>query len=184
MADKMQGINQAQQGQFVKGNKNTDEFNTTMGNANGRFQTMASFTEAQVFVPLKEMMKLNIMQYAPAGEIYSREQQAVVKVDPLELRTAALEFSVSDGFLPSDKIMNAELMGMAFQVAGSSPQIAAQMDVVGLFFHWLKAKGAKDVDQFRLQSQPDAAAQQQAVDQQNMAAEAQAKAAAQQGGQQ
>jgi hypothetical protein len=148
-ADKLQGINASQQGQFTKGNRTKHEYDDIMGNSDGRLQTLALFFEAQVFVPLKEMLKLNIMQYAPAGEIYSRETKSLIKIDPLALRTAAIEFKVSDGYLPSDKLISAETMQVALQVAGSSPQISAELDIVGLFLHYLKTQGSKDIEQFR-----------------------------------
>lgn len=148
-ADKLQGINAARQGQFTKGNRTKHEYDDIMSNSDGRLQTMALFIEAQIFTPLKEMLKLNIMQYAPAGEIYSRETKALITIDPLKLRTAAIEFKVSDGYLPSDKLINAETMLAALQVTGSSPEIAAQLDIVGLFLHYLKTQGLADVEQFR-----------------------------------
>lgn len=63
MADKVSGQNPVRQGQFVKGNKTQSEFGTVMGNANGRDQQIAMLYEAQVFTPLKEIIKLNILQY-------------------------------------------------------------------------------------------------------------------------
>ena len=155
-ADKMQGINAAKQGQFTKGNRTKHEYDDIMSNSDGRLQTLALFIEAQVFTPLKEMLKLNIMQYAPAGEIYSRETKALVTIDPLQLRTAAIEFKVSDGYLPSDKLINAEILQVALQVAGSSPQIAAELDIVGLFLHYLSTQGATDMEQFRRTPQAQA----------------------------
>jgi hypothetical protein len=149
-ADKTQGINAATQGQFTKGNRTKHEYDDITGNSDGRLQTIAMFIEAQVFVPLKEMLKLNIMQYAPAGEIYSRETKRLITIDPLKLREAAIEFKVSDGFLPSDKLISAEVMQTALQVAGASPAIQAQLDIVGLFLHYLKTQGARDIEQFRI----------------------------------
>lgn len=151
-ADQMQGINQAQQGQFTKGNRTSHEYQDIMDKSNGRLHTMALFIEAQVFVPLKEMLKLNIMQYASTGTIYSRETKQEVKIDPLALRESSVEFKVSDGLLPSDKLIGSDVMMTILQVAATNPQFAAQFDVVGFLLHFFKTQGAKDLDQFRLQS--------------------------------
>ena len=102
MADKVSGQNPAKQGQFVKGNKTRDEFQTVMGNANGRDQMIAMLYEAQVFTPLKEILKINILQYQGGVSLYNRQQEQVVAIDPVALRKAVMEFKVSDGLTPSD----------------------------------------------------------------------------------
>jgi len=148
-ADKLQGINASNLGQFTKGNRTLSEYEDVRGNSDGRFQTMALFIEAQVFVPVKEMLKLNILQYATDGEIFSREQKKLVTIDTLTLRKQAVEFKVSDGFLPASKLISTEIMQVAMQVIGSSPQLQQEIDLVGLFIHFLKSQGAKELDQFR-----------------------------------
>lgn len=157
-ADQLQGINPAQQGQFTKGNRTREEFAGIMDNSNGRLQTLAIFIEAQVMVPLKEMLKLNIMQYAATGEIYSRANKKSVAIDPLALRESAVEFKISDGLLPSAKLVDAPTMQIALQAFMANPQFAAQFDIVGMFMHFLKTQGMQDIDQFRLQSPQQAQA--------------------------
>ena len=95
----------------------------------------------------------HIMQYAASGEIYSRKLKEAVTIDPLALRTEAVEFKISDGFLPSDKLIDAETMQIALQVIGASPTMAAEFDIVGLFIHYLKQQGAGEIEQFRKQVQ-------------------------------
>lgn len=148
-ADKAQGTNAAQQGQFTKGNRTKHEYDDISGNSEGRLHTIAQFIEAQTFVPVKEMLKLNIMQYAPSGEVYSRSMKEAIKVDPLRLRTEAVEFKVSDGMLPSDKLLSTEVMMAALQMIPASPTMSAEFDITGMFIHWMKGQGMQDVDQFR-----------------------------------
>jgi hypothetical protein len=143
MADKVSGQNPSKQGQFVKGNKTRSEFQTVMGNANGRDQMIAMLYEAQVFTPMKEMLKLNILQYQGGTSLYNREIQQTVKIDPVQLRKAALEFKVSDGLTPSDKLIDADVLQVAMQMIGSSPQIGSAYNIGPMFSYFMKTQGAQ-----------------------------------------
>jgi hypothetical protein len=166
MADSMQGINQAQQGQFVKGNKTQHEYADVMSHSNSRLQTMALFLEAQFFTPMKEILKLNILQFAKDQEVFNRETNKVVKVDTTNLRTAALAFKVSDGFLPTDKLISAETFQTTLQMLMSSPEMQMQFDAVGFMVYYLKSQGAKDLDQFKFTPEQQQQRQQQMLMQQ------------------
>jgi hypothetical protein len=143
MADRVSGQNPAKQGQFVKGNKTQSEFNTVMGNANGRDQVIAMLYEAQVFTPLKEILKLNILQYQGGTQLYNRETEQQITIDPVKLRKAVIEFKVSDGLTPTDKLIDTDTLQVAMQMIGSSPQIAAGYNVGPLFSYLMKVKGAR-----------------------------------------
>lgn len=142
-ANTITGQNQARQGQFVKGNKTLHEFDTIMGNANGRDQLCSMLLEAQFFTPLKEILKLNILQYQAGTKLFNREREQNIQIDPIKLRTAVLEFKISDGLLPTDKLVNADALKVAMQVIGSSPVIQAQYNMGPLFSYFLKTQGAK-----------------------------------------
>lgn len=143
MANQVSGQNPARQGQFVKGNKTRDEFQTVMGNANGRDQLVAMLYEAQVFTPLKEILKLNILQYQGGTSLYNREMQQTVEIDPVALRKAMVEFKVSDGLTPTDKLINSDILQVAMQTIASSPQIGSQYNVGPLFSYFMKTQGAR-----------------------------------------
>ena len=143
MANHLAGQNQASQGQFVKGNKTLHEFDTTMQNANGRDQLAAILIEHQVFTPLKRILKLNIMQYQSGTTLFNRERERAVAIDPVELRKAVIEFKVSDGLIPSDKLINSDTFSVVLQTLGSSPQLAAGYNVPQLFSYFMKTQGAR-----------------------------------------
>lgn len=143
MADKVSGQNPAKQGQFVKGNKTRQEFDTIMGNANGRDQMIAMSYEAQVFSPLKEMLKLNILQYQGGTSLYNRETQQVVEIDPVQLRKAVVEFKVSDGLTPSDKLIGSDTLQVALQMIGTSQQIGQAYNIGPMFSYFMKTQGAR-----------------------------------------
>lgn len=143
MANVISGQNQARQGQFVKGNKTLHEFSTVMSNANGRDQLCSILLEAQFFTPLKEILKLNILQYQGGISLFNRDKEQMVTIDPVKLRKAVLDFKVSDGLLPTDKLVNADALQVAMQVIGSSPQLSSQYNIGPLFSYFLKTQGAK-----------------------------------------
>jgi hypothetical protein len=143
MSNQLAGQNQASQGQFVKGNKTLQEFDSVMSNANGRDQMTSILYESQVFTPLKRILKVNILQYQGGTEIYNRDKDRIVEVDPVALRKAVLEFKVTDGLTPAAKVINAESFAVALQVFGSSPGIAQEYNVGQMFSYLMKTQGAE-----------------------------------------
>jgi hypothetical protein len=142
LANTISGQNQARQGQFVKGNKTQSEYENVMANSNGRDQVTSIGYEAQVFTPLKEILKINILQFQGGISLYNREKQVNVNIDPVALRKAVLNFKVSDGLTPTDKLINSDTMQVALQVFGTSPQIAAAYNIAPFFSYMMKTQGA------------------------------------------
>jgi len=142
LSNQVSGQNQASQGQFVKGNKTLSEFDTVMDNANDRNQTSSVLLEHQIFVPMKQMLKLNTLQYQGGTTLYNEDKQVEVEVDPIQLRKAVLNFRVSDGLVPSSKIINSEDTATTIQVLGSSSQIGAGYNIAPLFSYLMKTRGA------------------------------------------
>lgn len=141
MANLINGQNPAQQGQFVKGNKTRHEYDDIMGHGNAQNQQMALSTEAQVLTPLKEVIKLNTLQYQQAKTIYNTGKGQSVNVDPTDLRKSAVHFKVCDGLIPSDKITGDDLLQVVIQQFGSSPQLAAGYNLPAAFTYLMKTQG-------------------------------------------
>jgi hypothetical protein len=120
-----------------------------MGNSNSRQQLGALVLEHQVFVPMKEMLKFNILQYQPATEYYNASSKQLVAIKPQELRQTAIQFKVSDGLLNSEKLLNPELLQVFMQTIQTSPLMQAEFDIVGAFTYWCKMQGAQWFDDFR-----------------------------------
>ena len=142
MANQLNGQNPAKQGQFVKGNKTEREYDSVMSNANGRDQLIAMSYEAQFFTPLKEMLKINCLQFQTPATVYSREFNEPVSVDPVELRKASLSFKVSDGLIPSEKLIKGDALGAALNAIGTTPSIQAGYNVAPMFSYLMKSQGA------------------------------------------
>lgn len=133
--------NPAKQGQFVKGNKTRKEYEDIMGYGNQHNQVMGLMTEGQVFTPLKETIKLNILQYQPDAVLFNQDKNKSVTIKPAELRKTAVYFKVSDGIIPTDKLMSGEEFGMALQVMGSTPAISSGYEMAPAFSYVMKLRG-------------------------------------------
>lgn len=175
-ANVLQGQNQARQGQFVKGNKTDGQWESTMSNATSQDQITSLLYEAQVFTPLKEVIKLNILQYQGASSVYSPSQKDVVDVDPVALRKAVLNFKVTDGLLPASKVISGDNMKIAMQVIGSSGPLAQAYNIAPMFSYLMKVD---NVDFTPFEKSPAQVAYEQALNQWQLVALEAAKKGAQ-----
>lgn len=160
LSNQLVGQNQAQQGQFVKGNKTLQEFESVMANANGRDQMASILLEYQVFMPMKEILKLNILQFQGGTTVYNRDKDVQVEINPVALRKAVLNFRVTDGLTPAAKVINAESWAVALQTLGSAPQIAGSYNIAPMFSYLMKAQGA-NISEF--EKSPEQVAYEQAL---------------------
>ena len=147
--DILNGQNRVQQGQFQKGNKTRSEFETVMSNSNSRQKMVAIGLEFSFFSPIKEIIKANILQYQPPVSIVNSNNGETVEVDPAVLREALISFKLSDGLLPSDKIIDPSMFQALLQAAPAMPQIQAEYDLMGMFAYVMKLKGAHWVSDFK-----------------------------------
>jgi hypothetical protein len=157
MADQATGQNKVDRGQFQKGNKTKTEFTETMSNSNSRQQLASMSIEHQFMTPVKETIKANTMQFQQAGTILNRDQRQEVEVDPVAMRKSILEFKMTDGLLPADKMMNTEMLTVFLQTAQAIPGLNTEYDILGMFLYFAKLRGAYWLEDFKR----DPAAQQQ-----------------------
>ena len=68
---------------------------------------------------------------------------------PVALRKAMIEFKLTDGLLPAEKMLNTNLMTVFLQTAQALPFINTEYDILGMFIYWLKLSGASWVDEFQ-----------------------------------
>ncbi len=169
MANTISGQNPVKQGQFVKGNKTTHEFDTVMGNANGRDQMTSMLYETQLFTPMKEILKTNILQYQASGSVFNPQTERNVDIDPVKLRKAILNFKVTDGLTPADKVIGSEAFSTSLQTIATSPQIGSAYNIGPMFSYLMKTQGA-DLKPF--EKSPEQQAYEQAMGQwQNLCAQ-------------
>lgn len=160
IADQVSGQNRARRGQFQKGNKTLHEYQDVQDNSTGRDKMCSIGLEATVMTPLKTILKLNIIQYQGVAEIFSTKLRKNVNIDPVALRNAAIAFDVSDGLLPSSKILNTEAIQSGFQTLAQVPGLAAGYNLPPMFSYIMKTQNA-DLSQF--EKPPEQVAYEQAV---------------------
>lgn len=144
MADKITGQNPARQGQFVKGNKTLHEYESVMANASGRDQLTAILIETQFFTPLKDIIRSNILQFQGTAVVIAKDKNSYteVEIDPAELRKAILEFKMTDGLIPSDRVLSTEAFQAALQLFLGAPQIGSNYDISGMVSYLFETQGA------------------------------------------
>lgn len=142
MANVVNGQNQAKQGQFVKGNKTLHEYDSVMTHANGRDQMTSMLLEGQVFTPMKEIIKINTMQYQSGISIFSPSQQKTVKIDPVALRKSFSTYKITDGLTPTDKAISGDALNTAIQAIASSPQLGSAYNLGPMFSYLMKTQNA------------------------------------------
>ena len=161
-SDTLNGSNRSKQGQFTKGNRTQHEYEDVMAHSNGRDQMTSISLEAQVFTPAKEILKINILQYQTAQDVPSAIQGRTVPIDPLVLRKALLSFKMSDGILPTDKIISGDDLAAGMQAIGTNPTIGAGYNLAPMFSYLMKTR---NVDLKPFEKSPEQMAYEQAMQQ-------------------
>lgn len=157
--NELNGMNRAQQGQFQKGNKTLNEFSTVMDNAEMRQRLPAIMLEHQVFVPLKQMIKLNVWRYASGEVIRSQATGRALEVDLNNLDQSIFEFKIADGYLPKSKLASTEVLTAGMQMLQSSEilQQAYGAMLPQIMAHMMHLGGVKGFDQYMPEQSPQQA---------------------------
>lgn len=168
----LSGLNNPMQGKFQKGNKSVQEWNDTMGGADARLRLPALTLEFQVFMPLKETIKLNIFQYGQDSVTVSQRtgKEFNAKID--ELRKVVLAFRVADGYTPKSKLASTDGIVQLLQMIGQSQILQQSYGAMlpGMFAHLAQLMGVRGLEEYSPEPQQvqqnltQAAALQQGVD--------------------
>jgi len=159
MADNVSGINRATQGNFTKGNRTMQEFNTIMDNSEGRLYKHAIYLESRLFAPLKRAMKLLYMQNVSSQDIISRTLETTVRVDPMQMLKYEVVYRMADGINSVGKQMNTDVLTAALNTIAQSPVLATSFDVASIFAELLLTQRV-DISRYAIQQQPQQVAQQ------------------------
>lgn len=163
--DDLSGLNKPQQGQFQKGNKSVREWTDTMGGADARLRLPALTLEAQVFTPLKEILKLNIFQYGSDAHTVSQRSGKEFYVKIEELRNLVLSFRVADGYTPKSKLAGTDAIMQLMQLIGQSPVLQQSYGPMlpGMFSHLAQLMGIRGLEEYTPSQQQSVQNQQQAM---------------------
>lgn len=155
----LHGLNSARAGQFQKGNKSVTEWNDVQSGSENRLRLPALTLEYQVFMPLKSIIALNILQYGEDAELVSQKTGEIVKINITELRGQALSFKIADGYTPKSKMASTEFLQAGIQMISNSPilQQAYGSSLPNMFAHLMSLGGVKGLEEYNPQAAPAAA---------------------------
>jgi hypothetical protein len=75
-------------------------------------------------------------------KIFSATLQQNVNIDPVKLRNTALAFKVSDGLLPSSKIISGDALNVGFQTLAAVPTLSQGYNLPPMFSYLMKTQNA------------------------------------------
>ena len=146
----LSGLNNPMQGKFQKGNKSVQEWNDTMGGADARLRLPALTLEFQVFMPLKEILKLNIFQYGEDTVTVSQRSGKEYQAKIAKLRDVVLSFKVADGYTPKSKLAGTEALAQGMQMITQSQPLQAAYggQLPAMFAHLMQLMGVKGLEEY------------------------------------
>lgn len=149
-AKELAGLNNAQRGQFQKGNKSVQEWEDVMARADGRTRLPVISLEFQIFVPLKFMLLLNLWQYGEDAVVVSQKTGNVLEVDIAELRRHVLAFKLADGHTPKSKMAATDTLTAGMNMIMNSPMLqqsyGAQLPAI--FAHLMQLGGVRGLEEY------------------------------------
>ena len=144
------GLNPVAQGQFQPGNKSVVEFERTMAGTEQKLRLPAMILEHQVFVPLKNIIKLNIYQYGQNAHLVSQKNGQEIDVDINELRQHSLAFKLAGGVNPKNQLAATEDLEMIMHIIAQSPiaQQAYGHKMPQIISHLAQLRGIKGFEEY------------------------------------
>lgn len=142
------GINRAQLGHFVKGNKTREEFTQIMSNANSKQFLRALMLAMNFLNPMKLIIKTNILQYAEQETATSAESGERVDIDPMQIRNASLEFKLLDGLNPRAANISPEFYEFFIRMAEQIPTLNQRYAIEDMVVHMTQLAGGVNMKQY------------------------------------
>lgn len=139
------------------GRKSATEVRTSSSFSVTRLKTSAEYSSAQAWSPLARMMLQNTQQFYDEEAVFrvaGRQQQGQspqMEIGPEQIM-GFYDFVAVDGTLPVDRFAQASLWRELFETLMSAEGLAQEFDLVSIFMYIAQLSGAKNVDQFRLET--------------------------------
>lgn len=154
--DQVNGNNFAFSGRREKGNRTAEEFGTLNSNANRKALPSALRIEEQVMIPMKLIIKLNILTDQVVDQkVLNTEDGHVSTVNTAELRQAMLDFRITDGLVPKEAIKDPEVLSTAIQFLQNNEELNAEYST-GAIFGDMMAQWDINVSKHKRQQTPNA----------------------------
>jgi hypothetical protein len=126
-----------------------------MARADGRTRLPIISLEFQIFVPLKQILLINLWQYGEDSVVVSQKTGEVLDVDIAELRRHVLAFRLADGHTPKAKLASTETLMAGMNMIMNSPvlQQSYGAQLPAIFAHLMQLGGVRGLEEY---AQPDA----------------------------
>ena len=163
------GVNDQLMGvQTGSGRRSATEARQSAGFGINRQKTHTEVFSAQGFAPLSQMLLQNSQQYYDGemklqmvGDLIVEAGQQFIDVNP-EVIGGFYNFVPVDGTMPIDRFAQANLWRDIMAGLRQIPEVGQRYDIARIFAWVAKLGGLKNIEQFKIQIQPDAVVQQQA----------------------
>jgi len=158
LGDVMSGVNDNLRGIESAGSRKTATEVRISGEAGAsRLASIAKLISAQAMVDLQEQMVLNIQQNLTEGfyvQIVGEEGRESAQFVSPDMLVGDFHFPVHDGTLPIDKAAMAQAFSEVTQMIMQDQELRAGYDIVRLVNHLGDLAGAKGLENFQIEIQP------------------------------
>jgi len=110
---------------------------------------LAVMLEAQIFMPFKDILKLNILTNKDSITALNFNSGTSFTVTPDDFQDAVIEFKLADGYNPKSKIMSVDELQIAFQILANAPNIGQDYNIGDMFAHMMSLRGVKNLQQYK-----------------------------------
>jgi len=134
LKDEINGANFAFRGQQTPGNRTLGEFDQLNESSDDKALPYALRVEEQVMVPLKLIIKANILKSSTIeDEVLNPDTGEVVSPDVANLRSTLMDFKLTDGLRPKTAIRDPNVLSSAMQLMQNSEELSAGYNTPGIF---------------------------------------------------
>lgn len=161
LADTITGVNDNMRGiQTAGGRRSATEARMSMQAGASRLSQMAIRISSQGFLPMVNQMIMNVQQFMP-DEMWIETtgddaQPSSMALTP-DMLIGHFNYQVSDGSLPFDKMAMVESWKEILFGIARDPELRQQYDLGRIFQYVAELGGAKNIDSFKRQQQPNIA---------------------------
>ena len=150
------------------GRKTATEVRTSSTFGVNRLKTAGEYMSSMGWAPMSQMLVQNSQQFFSGerkfklvGDLIEQAGPTFVDVDE-EAISGFYDYVAIDGSLPVDRFAQANLWREMFAQMRNLPEIGQQYDIAKIFAWVAQLAGLKNINQFKIQVQPDEVLQEQA----------------------
>jgi hypothetical protein len=162
LADTITGVNDNMRGiQSPGGRRSATEARISMQAGGGRLSQHAIRISSQAYHPMAEQMIFNIQQFMSdemwvetTGDDGTPNSRALTP----DMLVGSFNYQISDGSLPFDKTALVEVWKEILMGVAQDPELRAGHDINKIFDYVAELGGAKNIDSFKKQMQPQVTA--------------------------